>query len=195
MTTPPAEPSDEEVLARVAAGDQEALAELFERYADLLFRVVYRILSDRGEAEEVVQEVFLYLFEKPVHFDPAKGAARPWLVTVASRRALDRRTYLSRRGFWSGTSVDLVAESLIGGRDLEEVLTSALSRAQLERALGELPERQRRVLELYFFEALELREISERVGETLANVRHHYYRGLERLRKSSFAREWKDESP
>jgi RNA polymerase sigma factor (sigma-70 family) len=93
------EPTDEELLARVAAGDKEAFALLFDRYAQLLYRVVYRVVDDHGEAEELVQEVFLRLFERAVQFDPAKGTAKPWMVRVAYNRALDRRTYLARRRF------------------------------------------------------------------------------------------------
>jgi RNA polymerase sigma-70 factor, ECF subfamily len=183
----PDEPTDEELLARVAAGNKEAFALLFDRYAQLLYRVVYHVLDDHGEAEELVQEVFLRLLERAPRFDPSKGAAKPWLVRVAYNRALDRRTYLARRRFRSGTDLDLVAESLSGGQDLEAELGASADRAQVRRALEELPEKQRTALELYFFEGLDLKEIAERMDETFANVRHHYYRGLERLRKSAFA--------
>jgi RNA polymerase sigma-70 factor (ECF subfamily) len=114
------------------------------------------------------------------------------MVQVACRRALDRRTYLVRRRFGSGINLDLVAESLSGGCDLEEELASSSIRAELERVLQDLPEKQRVALQLYFFEAMELKEISERMGESLPNVRHDYYRGLERLRKSAFAQHLRD---
>jgi RNA polymerase sigma-70 factor, ECF subfamily len=180
-------PNDEELLVRVAAGDKEAFALLFDRYAQLLYRVVYRVVDDHGEAEELVQEVFLRLFERAVQFDPAKGAAKPWMVRVAYNRALDRRTYLARRRFRAGTNLDLVAESIKGGDDLEEEFAAKAHRREVEQALEDLPQKQRTVLQLYFFEGLDLKEIAEKMGETLANVRHYYYRGLERLRKSAFA--------
>jgi RNA polymerase sigma-70 factor, ECF subfamily len=180
-------PTDEELLAQVAAGDGEAFALLFDRYAQLLYRVVYRVVDDHGEAEELVQEVFLRLFERAVQFNPTKGAAKPWMVRVAYNRALDRRTYLARRRFRAGTNLDLVAESIRGDVDLEEEFAAKSHRAQVEQAFEDLPARQRTVLQLYFFEGLELKEIAEKMDETLANVRHYYYRGLERLRKSAFA--------
>jgi RNA polymerase sigma-70 factor, ECF subfamily len=182
-------PTDEELLQAVSAGDKDAFAQLFDRYAQLLYRVVYRVVDDHGEAEELVQEVFLRLFERAVQFDPAKGAAKPWMVRVAYNRALDRRTYLARRRFRAGTNLDLVAESIRGGQDLEEEFAAKAHRAEVEQTLEDLPEKQRVALQLYFFEGLELKEIAEKMGETLANVRHHYYRGLERLRKSAFAEE------
>jgi RNA polymerase sigma-70 factor (ECF subfamily) len=177
---------------RVLAGERDALALLFDRFSQLVFRVAYRVLEDSGEAEELVQDVFLHLFEKSANFDPAKGTAKPWMVSVAYRRALDRRTYLIRRRFRSGTNLDLVADSLSGRSDLERDLASSLNRTQLEQAFKDLPEKQRVTLELYFFQELELKEISQRTGDTFANVRHYYYRGLERLRKSSFVQELRD---
>jgi RNA polymerase sigma-70 factor, ECF subfamily len=189
------DPCDEAVLVRVCAGDKDALAVLFDRYSQLLFRVVYRVLDDFGEAEELVQDVFLRLYEKSSSFDPAKGSAKPWMVSVAYRRALDRRTYLIRRRFRSGTNLDLVADFIAGDANLEEDLASSSNRRKLEQALVELPEKQRATLELYFFEGLELKEISGRLGETLPNVRHYYYRGLERLRKSAFVAELRDRQP
>jgi RNA polymerase sigma-70 factor, ECF subfamily len=188
----PAPPTDEDLLVGVARGNKDAFAELFDRYAQLLYRVVYRVVDDHGEAEELVQEVFLRLFERAVQFDPAKGAAKPWMVRVAYNRALDRRTYLQRRRFRAGTNLDLVAESISGGHDLEEEFAARAHRREVEQALRDLPEKQRRALELYFFEGLELKEIADKMGETLANVRHHYYRGLERLRRSAFAQELRD---
>lgn len=189
----PSPASDEDLVVRTCGGDKDALALLFDRYAQSLFRVAYRVLGDHGEAEEVIQDVFLHFFEKKsITFDPSKGSARPWLVQVACRRALDRRAYLLRRGFWSGTELDPLAESLSGGLNLEADLMASSDRAQLERALEDLPERQRTTLQSYFFEGMELKEISNQTGESFGNIRHNYYRGLERLRKSAFVQQFRD---
>lgn len=181
--------SDEDALLRLRERDKDALGLLFDRHSRLLFTVAYRVLGDRGEAEELVQNVFLHLFERATQFDPVKGAAKPWIVQIAYHRALDRRTYLVRRRFWSGTNLELVADTLAGDQDLDREIASRLSRERLERALEELPEKQRIVLQLYFFEGMELREISEKLDESLPNVRHSYYRGLEKLRNSIFVQQ------
>lgn len=83
-------------------------------------------------------------------------------------------------------------DTLLGETDLDREIGAKLNRAQLKKAFEELPEMQRGTLELFYFEGLELREISEKLNEPLANVRHHYYRGLEKLRKSAFVKKLKE---
>lgn len=180
--------SDEHVMLRLRASDKSALDLLFSRYSRLVWTIGYRILRDRGEAEEVVQESFLYLFRKANLFDPAKGRARAWIIQVAVHRALNRRSYLAARRFYSCTHFDSWAEILCGETDLDREIGATVDRAQLRKALHELPDRQRRTVESFFFDGLELKEIGELYDEPIGNVRHHYYRGLERLRKNSLIR-------
>lgn len=177
--------SDEDLIARVAMKDGGALSLLLDRYSRLVMRITLRILHDEGESEEVVQDVFFSVHQRAALFDPLKGTGRGWIVQLAYHRAFDRRAYLKRRGFYGGTDVASVADILAGGIDLDQEIGSRLSRAQLEKAFEELPKRQRQTLELFYFEGLELREIAERLGEPLTNIRHHYYRGLKKLQKSA----------
>lgn len=187
--------SEEDLLARVQARDDDALATLFDRFARTVAAVAYRILRDRGEAEEIVQEVFLYLHRRSELFDPARGTARTFIKQVAYSRALDRREYLVRRQFYSGTDLDSAPDRVVGDTDLERDVTQRLHRAQLRKAFDELPQKQRQVLEMYYFEGMNLREISEHTGDTLGNVRHHYYRGIEQLRKSAVIEQLRDWQP
>lgn len=175
--------SDEDLVLRAEAGDRAAVGLLFDRYSDLVFGIGLRILHDRCEAEDLVQEVFLNLFEKVKGFDPSKGCGRTWIVQIAYRRAFDRRTYLTRRSFYDGTDVERVKNTLQGAMGLEDHIANLVTGEQLHAAFEELNEKQRETLQMYFFEGLDLREISEHLGETLENTRHFYYRGLERLRK------------
>jgi RNA polymerase sigma-70 factor, ECF subfamily len=178
--------SDEEVMVLIQARDSSALNLLFDRYSRLVFGVALRLLRDYGEAEEIVQESFFYVYEKAALFDQVKGSVKTWIVQIAYHRALDRRAYLARRGFYLGTDIGSLDDTLLGKSDLEREVGSELNRAHLERAFEDLPEMQRRTLEMFYFEGLELREISEKLSEPLGNVRHYFYRGLERLRKSAF---------
>jgi RNA polymerase sigma-70 factor (ECF subfamily) len=178
--------SDEEAMARLQRRDYGALTLLFDRYSKPVFAVGLRILRDVGEAEDLVQEVFTYLYQRAVLFDPQKGSAKGWIVRAAFHRALDRRSYLARRFFYVGTDLSAVGDTLTGEADLEREAGARLSREQLRRAFGELSEKQRRTLELFFFEGLELAEIAKKLDEALGNVRHYYYRGLDKLRKSVF---------
>jgi RNA polymerase sigma-70 factor (ECF subfamily) len=180
-------PSDEDLLLRVQQRDEEALLVLFRRYNTLVYSVGYRILRDHGEAEDLVQEVFLRLHAKAKTFDPAKGAARAWFVQMIYRRAFDRRAYLGRRHFYDGTDGFEQANAIAGERNTEEEIVERLTAQQLRTAFSELSEKQRETLEMFFFEGLNLAEIAERSGEDVKNVRHHYYRGLERLRHAAHA--------
>lgn len=187
------QPSDEELMAGLQARDPRALDALFRRYARLVMSIALRTLRDHGEAEDTVQETFLYVYRKAALFKQDKGPAKAWIVQVAVHRSLDKRSYLDRRGFYLGTKIDSVNDTLLGSTDLDREIGAGLDRAKLEAAFTELPDSQRQTLELFFFEGMELREIADRINEPLGNIRHHYYRGLERLRKSAFIRTLRDD--
>jgi RNA polymerase sigma-70 factor, ECF subfamily len=179
-------PSDEEVMVRLQSNDTGALEILFDRYARLVLAIARGIVRDPGEAEDVVQESFFYLYKKSTLFDGSKGTVKNWILQIALHRALDRKSHLTRRGFYVGTDLRSLDDTLLGETDLDREVGAKLNRVQLERAFEQLPELQRLTLELFYFEGLELREISERLSEPIGNTRHHFYRGLERLRKSAF---------
>jgi RNA polymerase sigma-70 factor, ECF subfamily len=177
-------PSDEELMSSLQAKDSKALELLFDRYSGLVFGIALRILNDHSEAEEVVQEAFFYVYQRALIFDPLKGSAKGWVVQVAFSRARDRKAHLSRRGFYSGTDIDSLDDTLLGQSDVEREIGARLDFSQLQCAFEDLTHMQRQTLEMFYFEGMELREISERLLEPFGNVRHHFYRGLERLRKS-----------
>jgi RNA polymerase sigma-70 factor (ECF subfamily) len=181
----PVPPTDEELMARLKENDSECLRLLFARFSRLVMGIALRILRDRGEAEEIVQDVFVYLHEKALLYDEGKGSARQWVVQLAWHKSLTRRQYLTRRAFYAGTDIESLDDTLLGQTDLDREVEARLNHVQLEKAFEELPESQRRTLALFYFEGLELREISESMNESLSNIRHYYYRGLQRLRKNS----------
>jgi len=173
-------------MARLQSNDAAALEILFDRYARVVFSVARGVVRDTGEAEDLVQEAFLYVYRKAALFDRSKGSLKNWILQIALHRALDRKAHLARRGFYLGTDVTSLGDTQLGETDLDREIGAKLNRAQLEKAFEELPDIQRLTLELFYFEELSLREISERLSEPLGNTRHHFYRGLERLRKNSF---------
>jgi RNA polymerase sigma-70 factor (ECF subfamily) len=179
-------PTDEEVMASLQLQDSNALEILFDRYSRLVLSIARGIIRDGGEAEDVVQDVFFYLYKKAMLFDASKGSAKNWILQIALHRALDKKSHLARRGFYVGTEIGALDDTLLGATDLDREIDAKLNRVQLERAFEQLPEIQRLTLEMFYFEGLELREISEKLNEPLGNSRHHFYRGLERLRKSAF---------
>jgi RNA polymerase sigma-70 factor, ECF subfamily len=179
-------PSNEEVMFRLQSNDTGALEILFERYARLVFRIARGVVRDSGEAEDVVQEAFFHVYKNSRRFDRSKGSVKNWILQIALHRALDRKAHLARRGFYLGTDINSLDDTLLGGTDLDREISAKLNRVQLEKAFEDLPDIQRMTLELFYFEGLDLREISKKFNEPLGNTRHHFYRGLERLRRSAF---------
>jgi RNA polymerase sigma-70 factor, ECF subfamily len=179
-------PTDEDVMIRLQRNDSSALTCLYDRYSPTVLAIAFRILRDHGEAEEVVQEAFFQVFQKSSQFDPSKGSTKSWIIRIAFYRALDRKAFLARRGFYVNSDVDRMSEVLSSATDLDREIGSRLNRAQLEKAFQDLPTMQRRTLELFYFEGLQLCEITDKLDEPMGNIRHHFYRGLDRLRKSAF---------
>jgi RNA polymerase sigma-70 factor, ECF subfamily len=176
--------TDEELMVDLQAKNSRALELLFNRYSRLVFGIALRILGDHSEAEEVVQESFFYLYQKASLFDPARGSAKGWVVQIAFSRARDRKAHLARRGFYAGTDIDSLDDALQGRCDMEREIEAKLDFSQLQLAFEDLTPMQRQTLEMFYFEGMELREISVQLHEPFGNVRHHFYRGLERLRRS-----------
>ena len=105
------------------------------------------------------------------------------MIHMIYRRAFDRRAYLHRRHFYSGTDRQECTNAVAEGNRPEIAMMERLTAQQLRAAFSHLNEKQRRTLELFFFEGLTLMEIAARTNEDVGNVRHYYYRGLERLRQ------------
>jgi RNA polymerase sigma-70 factor (ECF subfamily) len=179
--------SDELLLEQVLEGAKDALALLFRRHARSVRNVAYRILRNEAEADDLVQEVFLFIFRKAALFDAAGGAARSWIFQVAYHRAFDRRRHLTSRNFYTTKELEDTAFRLADHR--KEPLFHELSiegifgKELTARFNARLTAEQRETIQLFFFEGYALKEIAELTGRSLVNVRNHYYRGLERLRK------------
>jgi RNA polymerase sigma-70 factor (ECF subfamily) len=175
--------TDELLMADVAKGSREALSTLFRRYRRSVLNVASRILKDASEAEDLCQEVFLRVFQRASSFDSTKGAASSWIVQIAYSRALNRKQYLTVRQHY--TAQELNEEQLEGVRR-PPFVDDVLAKSLLNQLREQLSEEQRSTLELHFFEGYSLREIAEKTGQNLGSVRHHYYRGLDRLRSNLF---------
>jgi RNA polymerase sigma-70 factor, ECF subfamily len=186
------EPSDEALLARMCAADTEALGLLFRRYARLVHSIGKRILRDSGEAEDFVQELFLHLFRKAHLYDSSKGPARGWIVQTSYYQALRRRAHLSTRPHYRSTEFDelkagdMTAPQIAGYDRSGEGL---FGRARWRELVKCLTPDQWETFRLHFYEGYSFSEISEMRNQTLASVYHHFYRGLDRLRKQIFASE------
>ena len=166
------EQSDETLMELLRTQDSQALDALFSRYARLVYGIAFSILHDSGEAEEVVQESFFYVFRKPFAFEPSKGRARVWIVQVAYSRARDRKAHLTRRGFYVRADIESLGleDTLAGKNDVENEIGARLDLRKLQGAFDDLSSAQQETLKLYYFEGMGLREISQRLSEPLGNV-------------------------
>jgi RNA polymerase sigma-70 factor, ECF subfamily len=182
-------PEDGELLSAIARGDRQAFRALYQRYASILLGLLSRILGDRGEAEDVLQEVFLQIWKKAGDFDERRGRALHWLATIARNRALDRRSTIeSRRRLAPAAVPDTAHQQPLDPVDAANVAEEA---RHLHRALAQIPEAQRQVLLLAYFDGLSQTEIAERVGLPLGTVKSHARIGLTRLR-DFLAASWAD---
>lgn len=181
-------PTDEELLARIPNGDQDALGYLFERYARVVRGVAARILRDATEADDLVQDLFLFIRRKCTIFDSSKSSARSWIVQMAYHRAIERRRYLTTRQFYARTEIESNTKHMVGTPTEESDYSAeaVFGRNGLGKVLQSLSEDQRETLRLHFFDGYTLLEISQKLGRPLGNVRNHYYRGLDKLRKQMF---------
>jgi len=180
--------SDECLVARVIDKNRDALAILFRRYSRLVRGIALRILGDASEADDLLQDVFLFVHRKLSVFDPSKASFRSWIVQMTYQRAIDRRRYLHSRHFY--THLDLEgAKELVDqreGREGSELLSGLVGNATLRGLLDALTGDQRDTLTLHFFEGYTFDEIALQLGQSFGNIRNHYYRGLDKLRKQMF---------
>jgi RNA polymerase sigma-70 factor (ECF subfamily) len=181
-----AEVADEALIVQICAGDREALAVFFRRYSRLVHGIGRRVLRDHAETEDFVQDIFLYIHRKAGLYDAERGSVRTWIVQTSYYRALIRRSQLASRHYYgcvdpaekeaeeladrTSPSYDRSGEGLFG-RDGWRGLRSCLTEEQWE------------TLRLHFYEGCTFAEIANQRNETIGNVRHHFYRGLDRLRK------------
>lgn len=180
MQAEPSQTSDNDLLHAVARGDESALAACYDRYRLILFGLILRILNDRQEAEDVLQEVFLQVWRRAGDFDEARGRVFTWLVTIARSRALDRLRAAGSRARLAEEAAQEPAEDI--GDAAVDALNSEKS-AIVRNALTELADEQRKVLLLAYFEGLTQTEIAERLGDPLGTVKTRMRSGLIKLRE------------
>jgi RNA polymerase sigma-70 factor (ECF subfamily) len=204
----PGSGSDATLVRAVAEGSHDALAALYDRHADAVFASASRLTSDRGMAEEVVQETFLALWDRAETFDPSVGSLAAWLYTIARNRTVDRLRAAGRRPNLVPLSSAASGGSALGSSDdadadtLERVLASGMLvagavpppsperelslrelRTALQQALAAMPEPERVVIVMAYAEDLSQSEIADRLGWPLGTVKTRTRRALRHLRE------------
>jgi RNA polymerase sigma-70 factor, ECF subfamily len=168
------------LLQRIASGDGEAFRRFYDRYASLAFTFAIRLLGSRSDAEDLLQEVFLQVWRQAQSYSPERGSPEAWLITITRSRAIDKLRSTRRRDM-RPLSPDEPAR-LEGGTHVAPPTQASEAKLTVEGVLTKLPEAQRVVLELAYFDGLTQSEIAARLSEPLGTVKTRIRAGLERLR-------------
>jgi RNA polymerase sigma factor (sigma-70 family) len=146
---------DRELVARIAAGDTGALAEVYRRYSGLVYGLARRVTCDAARAEDVAQEVFVYLWRQPGRFDPSRGTLRSWLGVLAHRRSVDVVRREARR-----SRVEARSEPELASADVDEAVTAGWIGGRVREAIDKLPAEQREAVVLAYFGGRTYRQVA-----------------------------------
>jgi RNA polymerase sigma-70 factor, ECF subfamily len=169
--------TDSTLISRVRAGDEDALAALHDRYAQVVYSVALRVLGETTEAEDILQEIFLQLWRNPQTFDSNRGSLGAWLAVITRHRAID---HLRRRRPESDIEDVIVAVDT----RLEQTTDRNMAIAKIRAVVERLPVEQRKPLEMAFFEGLTHSEIASKTGEPLGTIKTRIRSALLTLRKA-----------
>jgi RNA polymerase sigma-70 factor, ECF subfamily len=169
--------SDARLVSALGAGDEQAMAKLYDRYSSLVYSIALRVLSDTGAAEDIMQNVFMQLWRNPAAFDSRRGSLPAWLVVITRHRAIDllrkRRPETDIADVTISTSTDLASET-------DRIRTVE----KVRDILAGMPPAQRSNLEMAFFEGLTHSEIAAKTGEPLGTIKTRIRTGLVTLREA-----------
>ena len=181
------DPTDISLLQRIAARDTAALAELYDRHSRLLFGLLLRIVRDRGEAEEILQEAFVRVWTRAERYDARMGGPLPWIVRVARNRAIDRLRARRVRAIVDTPALDMAAleatAPATGIQSPEAAVLDSERRQRLTDALAGLPGEQRQLIEAAFFEGYTHSELAQRFELPLGTVKTRIRLGMIAMRK------------
>jgi len=183
---------EEGLIRRVADGDERALGTLYDRYAEKLYGLALSVVKSEADADEVLEDAFLQVWRTAGSFDPDRGTVSSWLSVIVRSRAMDRVRARKRRRKALERSAEADTEGLAAPRSddppsPDERSERAELRERLDRLLAAIPEEQRRVIELAYFDGLTQREIADVTGIPLGTVKSRVRAGMRKLREMSDA--------
>ena len=181
---------DPTLLARVIKGDQQAFSQLYDHSSTLLFTLAVRILGNREEAAELLQDVYLEVWRKVSRYDIGRGTPIAWLVTLTKSRAIDRLRARASRGYRTTNPLEAgtAAQMADPGPSPLETQADQELRMAVGTAVGDLPQAQQQAIELAYYEGLSHTEIAARLNQPLGTVKTRIKLGMSKLRES--LRQW-----
>lgn len=178
MATPTAEPIA--LLQRIAAQDRDAFSQFYDRYSSLVYSLTLRMLRAQFDAEDLLQEVFMQVWRQAANYSRERGTPEAWLINITRSRAIDKLRFIRRmEKSFVLTDDPAKAES---GDNVESSASDSETRLTMNSALANLPEAQRRVLELAYFDGFSQTEIADKLKEPLGTVKTRMRSGIQRLR-------------
>lgn len=174
------------LMHRVAAGDDQAVAELYDRFGSLVYKVARQFLPNQAEAEDAVQEVFVRLWQTADRYDPRRAKLVTWVMLIARRHLIDRIRRSAVRPATTAYEHEAAGAASTGAAPERKSQEDEQS-TKLRRRIAELPELQRVVIERAYLQGYTLREVSEQLNAPLGTVKSALSRGLERLRERAKA--------
>ena len=165
------------LIQRIRSGDEDAMGDMYDRYSGIVYGVALRVLGNTTAAEDVLQEVFLQLWRNPQAFDANRGRLGPWLAVIARNRAID---HLRKRQ----PEEDIEDLPISTGVNLEDEAAQRQAVTKIRGVLSQLPQDQRRALEMAFFEGMTHTEIAAKTGEPLGTIKTRIRTGLLAVRKA-----------
>ena len=171
------------LLHRIGQGDRRSFEELYDRFSGVLFSTAYRVLNNREAAEDVLQDVFIQIWEKAALYDPTRGKPMTWAITLTRNKAIDRLRSTQRR---NRLQDDLEHEAQtveqFDDKNSFDAVSSVETGEMVREAIKKLSKDQREAIELAFLSSLTQTEISERLGEPLGTVKARIRRGMMKLK-------------
>jgi RNA polymerase sigma-70 factor (ECF subfamily) len=182
VNEPESQDRDIELLRQIAAGNRASFAEFYDRHSTLMFSVACKILNDTSEAEDVLQEAFMHIWEKASKFDSKLGKASSWVAILVRNKAIDRirasqrRTRLAEEAGAEQAAVPNAAETA------NETVYGHEKANLIQSAIVDLPVEQRQAIQLAYFSGLTQDEISKKLNQPLGTIKARIRRGLIKLR-------------
>jgi RNA polymerase sigma-70 factor (ECF subfamily) len=173
-------PTLDDLLQRVARGDTQAFEAVYDEVADKVFGVVRRVLRDPAQSEEVAQEVLIEVWRTATRFDPARGSATTWILTMAHRRAIDR--VRSAQASHDREEKVAIRDHVTAYDEVADQVETNLEQEQVRRCLGDLTDLQRESVSLAYYGGYTYREVAELLETPLGTVKTRLRDGLIRLR-------------
>lgn len=172
--------SDDALLEAIRGRDERAIAALYDRYSRIAFGLAYRVLGERGAAEDVVQEAFLSLWRRAESFETTRGSVRTWLLSIVHHRAIDRLRGTAGRVRQDAAIDDF--ERVLAVEDPWREVSQVIQRESLQRAIATLPQAQRQTVEMAYFDGYTQQEIATAMEVPVGTVKGRLRLAMQRMR-------------